>query len=193
MRTEISRLHHRLESTMIYVTHDQVEAMTMGDRIVVMKDGVIQQVAPPLTLYNDPANQFVAGFIGSPPMNFFRGRVVRKLSGLFFEEGRFDAPIPPAAESLLAPLDGKEVVLGVRPEDIRSMEAGQVRTSSANVEVVEQMGAEVMVYLNSGLHAFVARMPAASTAAVGEVMDIVFDMEKARFFDAVTGERVRDA
>ncbi|MFT5125777.1 MAG: multiple sugar transport system ATP-binding protein [Candidatus Omnitrophota bacterium] len=193
MRTEISRLHHRLESTMIYVTHDQVEAMTMGDRIVVMKDGVIQQVAPPLTLYNDPANQFVAGFIGSPPMNFFRGRVVRKLSGLFFEEGRFDAPIPPAAESLLAPLDGKEVVLGVRPEDIRSMEAGQVRTSSANVEVVEQMGAEVMVYLNSGLHAFVARMPAASTAAVGQVMDIVFDMEKARFFDAVTGERVRDA
>ncbi|MFT5497496.1 MAG: multiple sugar transport system ATP-binding protein, partial [Kiritimatiellia bacterium] len=82
---------------------------------------------------------------------------------------------------------------GVRPEDIRSMEAGQVRTSSANVEVVEQMGAEVMVYLNSGLHAFVARMPAASTAAVGQVMDIVFDMEKARFFDAVTGERVRDA
>jgi multiple sugar transport system ATP-binding protein len=193
MRTEISRLHHRLESTMIYVTHDQVEAMTMGDRIVVMKDGAIQQVASPLVLYNDPANQFVAGFIGSPPMNFFRGRVARKASGLVFKEGRFDVPIPPGSENLVAPVEGKELVLGVRPEDIRHQEDARASTASATVEVVEQMGAEVIVYLNSGLHAFIARMPAASTAQVGQAMNVYLDMDKACYFDAATGDRVRPA
>ena len=158
MRAEISRLHHQLKSTMIYVTHDQVEAMTMGDRIVVMKDGEFQQVSAPLELYNDPANEFVAGFIGSPPMNFFRGVLSVRNDGQWFVESSFevklDAPLPLS--------DGAEVVFGIRPEDVADRRFCDTFTSDqgtrAEVEVVEQMGAEVVVYLHSGEHAFISRM-----------------------------------
>ena len=120
MRTEISKLHRQLRATMIYVTHDQVEAMTMGDRIVVMKDGHIQQIAPPLELYNEPANRFVAGFIGSPAMNFFDGSLQEE-KGLLFREagGGFTISLDPAKLPHLKPYANKKVTLGIRPEDIR--------------------------------------------------------------------------
>jgi multiple sugar transport system ATP-binding protein len=118
MRTEIKKLHLRLQTTMIYVTHDQVEAMTMGDRIVVMKDGLIQQVADPLTLYNQPVNRFVASFIGSPPMNFLRGRILQRDGRWYFDEGTFQVKLIDEMVPKLSGYAGKEIVFGIRPEDI---------------------------------------------------------------------------
>ena len=191
MRMEISKLHTRLSSTMIYVTHDQVEAMTMGDRIVVMKDGVIQQVAAPMELYDRPANQFVAGFIGSPPMNFFRGRIETKAGGLWFSESSFSVRVDDAKATRLAALAGKEVVFGIRPEDIADAlyvtQPNPDHQVMAKVEVVEPMGAEVFVYLGSGAHSFVARMNTAQIAEVNQTLSLVFNMKKAHFFDAQSG------
>ena len=151
MRLEISRLHDRLASTMIYVTHDQVEAMTMGDRIAVMKDGVIQQVADPMTIYHHPANMFVAGFIGSPAMNFFQGSIVKKDAGIFFQangtadsSGNFSLRVPDEMISRLDDRAGKKIVFGIRPENIadklhlRDAPLGQ--TVNAVAEVIEPMG-----------------------------------------------------
>jgi multiple sugar transport system ATP-binding protein len=190
MRTEISRLHHQLSSTMIYVTHDQVEAMTMGDRIVVMKDGEFQQVAPPLELYNNPANQFVAGFIGSPPMNFFNGRVALREGVLWFVEGAFDVRI----DAPLAVEHGQEIVFGIRPEDVSDRRYADTFSSeqgtTARVEVVEQMGAEVLVYLNTGSHSFISRMGSRAECAVDSSVDVIFNMERARYFNKETGNRI---
>jgi multiple sugar transport system ATP-binding protein len=191
MRMEISKLHTRLSSTMIYVTHDQVEAMTMGDRIVVMKDGVIQQVAAPMELYDRPANQFVAGFIGSPPMNFFRGRIEAKTGGLWFTEGSFSVRVDDAKATRLAGLAGREIVFGIRPEDIADAlyvtQPNPDHQVKAKVEVVEPMGAEVFVYLGTGVHSFVARMNTAQIAEVNQALNLVFNMKKTHFFDAQTG------
>ena len=118
MRTEINKLHTRLQSTMIYVTHDQVEAMTMGNRIVVMKDGIVHQVADPISLYDKPVNKFVAGFIGSPPMNFLNGKVIKDDGKLYFDEGTFKVKIVDDMMGRIGPYQGKEVVFGIRPEDI---------------------------------------------------------------------------
>ena len=127
MRVEISQLHNRLESTMIYVTHDQVEAMTMGTRICVMKDGLIQQVDDPITLYDSPANLFVAGFIGTPPMNFFKGVVEAEGEQLTFAANSgFRMPVPTRQRELVGPYSGKQIVLGIRPEDIGSPAAEQL-------------------------------------------------------------------
>ena len=190
MRTEISKLHTRLASTMIYVTHDQVEAMTMGDRIVVMKDGSIQQVAEPLALYDRPANVFVAGFIGSPPMNFFRGRLAREGGRLLFEEGAFRVRV---ADSMVPRLDAQgrpEVIFGLRPEDIadRLFAPGvpDDQVISAVVEVVEPMGAEIYLYLNTGHTPFVARVGTQVRAEVGQSLELALGMEKAHFFDPRT-------
>src|SRR5262245_12567803 len=117
MRTEISKLHDRLQTTMIYVTHDQVEAMTMGDRICVMKDGMIMQVDKPLEIYNQPANKFVAGFIGSPPMNFMEVDVVRRSGHVWLEEGKFSLQLLPSMEKRINGSVGKRLILGIRPED----------------------------------------------------------------------------
>jgi multiple sugar transport system ATP-binding protein len=191
MRTEISKLHTRLSSTMIYVTHDQVEAMTMGDRIVVMKDGLIQQVAEPLELYNRPANQFVAGFIGSPPMNFFRGRLEAKGDAIHFNEGRFSVRADDGQAPKLAPRVGQDIVFGIRPEDIsdaaRAPDANPEHRVRARVEVIEPMGAEVYLYLNTGLHSFVARMDAHESADVNQELDLALVVRKAHFFDPKTG------
>ena len=161
MRTEISKLHSRLESTMIYVTHDQVEAMTMGDRITVMRDGVIMQVADPLTLYNNPANMFVAGFIGSPPMNFIHGALRRKVGGVSFVEGGTGAEIT-LSEELSNRAQGyidRDIVLGSRPEDLGARRDGTGEQGSsvlhASIEVAEPMGAEILLYLNTGRHSLV--------------------------------------
>jgi multiple sugar transport system ATP-binding protein len=186
MRAEINKLHNRLQSTMIYVTHDQVEAMTMGDRIVVMKDGIIQQVDAPLALYNNPKNIFVAGFIGSPPMNFFKGTIEQRDNALWFRENngfslRLDEPLA----SKLTGHIGKPVVFGSRPEDV-SIKQNDAPSIPATVEVVEPMGAEVFMYFNTGQHSFIARLGAQAYADIGQQMQMSFDMKKCRVFDAGT-------
>ena len=202
MRAEISKLHDRLKSTMIYVTHDQVEAMTMGDRIVVMKDGVIQQVADPLALYDNPKNMFVAGFIGSPPMNFFKGRIEQRPGGLWFVEQAaggngatgFAIRINDEMARKLIPLVGQSAVFGSRPEDINDKQhasfANPDQSASATVEVVEPMGAEIYLYLNTGSHSFVARVNPHEKADVGQKLDMAFDMRKCHFFDSHTEQAI---
>ncbi|HHM23895.1 MAG TPA: sn-glycerol-3-phosphate ABC transporter ATP-binding protein UgpC [Bacteroidetes bacterium] len=195
MRTEIIKLHKRLESTMIYVTHDQVEAMTMGDRIVVMKDGKVQQVDSPLNLYNRPKNKFVAGFIGSPAMNFFTC-TVRGNGGLVLDGEVFRFVLPKRLEANLASYAGKQVVFGIRPEDIhlpdeeRSLrEKGEME---AEVDVVEPMGSEMYVYLRAGENRFVARAVLESIPRLGDRLRLLVDLSKAHFFDPVTEERIGD-
>ena len=186
MRTEISKLHTRLETTMIYVTHDQVEAMTMGDRIVVMKDGIVQQVAEPTSLYDDPVNTFVAGFIGTPPMNFFYGALERRNERLVFNEGTFEMEMQPEWTEKLGPEIGKEIVFGVRPEDIGSATAEAtpgLPKIRAKLEVVEPMGAETFLYLNTGEHSFIARIDPHRKCRVGDELELAVSLAKARVFD----------
>jgi len=193
MRTEISKLHHRLETTMIYVTHDQVEAMTMGDRIVVMRDGNIMQIDTPLNLYNYPKNKFVAGFIGSPAMNFMQGRIERN-GGLVFREGRLKLAIPGDYAKFLEPYIGKEIVLGIRPEDIHEpAQAEKIDCSAegaATVEVVEPMGNEVIIYFTTGFTPLVARMPAGIQPRPGTSQTLLFDMTRIHFFDPQSEESI---
>ena len=187
MRAEISKLHTRLEATMVYVTHDQTEAMTMGDRIVVMRDGLIQQIDAPLNLYNEPVNQFVAGFIGSPSMNFLNGKISANGSGLVFDEGTIKIALPERySEKLKGHLD-KDVVLGIRPEDIhdpdtigRDVETVEIE---AKVEVVEPMGNEVFLNLTSGKSTFVARVDPLYMPKVEQVVKLAVEVDKAHFFD----------
>ena len=195
MRSEISKLHHRLNSTMIYVTHDQVEAMTMGDRIVVMKDGLIQQVAEPIALYDNPKNMFVAGFIGSPPMNFFKGTIEQRAGVLWFVEqgisGKgFSMRLNEEMSKKLTGYVGKPLVFGSRPEDINNKQyasfAQPDQIATATVEVVEPMGAEIYLYLNTGSHGFVARVNPHEKADVGQKLEMAFDLRKSHFFDAQT-------
>jgi len=193
-RTEISKLHTRLSTTMIYVTHDQVEAMTMGDRITVMKDGRIQQVDTPLEIYNMPANMFVAGFIGSPPMNFFEGRVIEEGGKLWFEECDMDGkaglvkvqPTDEQANKLKAFI-GKRVVFGARPENLEdklyAQEPDPAHCFQANVEVLEPMGAETYMYMNSGQSNFIVRSSQQIHEEVGHKVDLVANMKKAHFFE----------
>ncbi len=192
MRTEISKLHHRLDSTMIYVTHDQVEAMTMGDRICVMKDGLIQQVDDPLTLYDRPANLFVAGFIGTPPMNFFPGRLERRGERLRFTDDRTEIELPAEWTEAAAPYAGRDVVFGVRPEDLGSAQAagGAPAAIEAGVELVEPMGSETYVYLSTGRNAFIARVESHRRIAVGERLALPVTVAKARLFDAASENRI---
>jgi multiple sugar transport system ATP-binding protein len=195
MRTELSKLHDRLQTTMIYVTHDQVEAMTMGDRICVMKDGMIMQVDKPLEIYNKPSNKFVASFIGSPPMNFMDVQVVRRSGKYCLEEGKFTLELLPSMQKIVAPYAGKVVTLGVRPEDIfDKVYAGNLategRTVISTVEVVEPMGSEVLLYLNTGKNTLVARVEPQSEAKVNQEIEILFNLEKIRLFDKDTQERI---
>ncbi len=189
MRAEINKLHHRLESTMIYVTHDQIEAMTMGDRICVMKDGLIQQVDEPLTIYNHPANLFVAGFIGTPPMNFCRGRLTRHEGGLRFGDGDLDLALPAAWSDKLAAHIDREVVFGIRPEDIGSYHAGQSGTAAkikATVEIVEPMGSETIVHLKTQHATLIARIESHNRVKVDQSLELPLHIEKAHLFDAIT-------
>jgi multiple sugar transport system ATP-binding protein len=194
MRTEISKLHTRLETTMIYVTHDQTEAMTMGDRIVVMKDGKVQQIDTPMNLYGAPVNKFVAGFIGSPAMNFIPGEIVRE-EGLFFKAAQMKLRIPESKTGTLSAHMGRPTTLGIRPEDLSEYElaAEQIPDMSAQcqVEVVEPMGNEIFVYLTSGPDALVARMSVQSRPTVKSAYRIQFDMDKAHFFAAESEAAIR--
>jgi multiple sugar transport system ATP-binding protein len=193
MRVEISRLHAQLGATMIYVTHDQVEAMTMGQRIVVMKDGLIQQVDAPLTVYDQPVNRFVAGFIGTPPMNFVEGHIRREERGLVFDGGPgILLPVGRKAEGAVSAYCGKPITLGLRPEDIGSAVAEQGKDAQilATVDVVEPMGAESFIYLRTPVTTLICRVDAHRQFRVGqETLPAVY-MEKAHYFDPVSGTRV---
>ena len=189
MRAEISKLHKSLKSTMIYVTHDQIEAMTMGDRIVVMKDGWIQQVASPLDIYNHPANQFVAGFIGSPPMNFFNGKIaVGPGKAVRFDEGTFSFDVPVVMNETLAALNGKPVVMGIRPENMDEASGdSKGPVIEAKVEVIEMMGSEVYLYANTGKSTFTARVAPTCQRKIGDTVRIALDPAKLHFFDSESG------
>jgi multiple sugar transport system ATP-binding protein len=194
MRTEISKLHHRLGVTMIYVTHDQMEAMTMGNRIVLLKDGVVHQVDTPLNLYDHPVNKFVAGFIGSPAMNFMEGTLATTDGGLLFDEGNFKVKVSQPMADSLQPYIGKEVTFGLRPEDIfekgLSQGAREKAPIQATLEVLEPMGNELFLYLTTGTHPIVARVDVHETPEVGQKLDLIFDMSKAHFFDRDTEKAI---
>jgi multiple sugar transport system ATP-binding protein len=184
MRVEISRLHHEIAgSTMIYVTHDQTEAMTMGDRIVVLKDGIVQQVADPMTLYESPVNKFVAGFIGSPSMNFIEGKLTGE-KGLSVDEGTFQAEIPNEMGEALNSYAGKEVVFGVRPESVKlAAESENGALFKAKVEVVEPMGNETIVYVTTGNSPIVARLVTREEIEPESEIELSIDMRRVHFFD----------
>ncbi|MBI4323067.1 MAG: sn-glycerol-3-phosphate ABC transporter ATP-binding protein UgpC [Candidatus Omnitrophica bacterium] len=190
MRTEIRKLHLRLQTTMIYVTHDQTEAMTMGDRIVVLNKGLVQQVADPLTIYEHPVNRFVASFIGSPPMNFLQGTIQRVNGQWYFNEGAFKLRIVDDMVATLASYEGQETIFGIRPVDLYDKlfiaESPVESMVTSTVEVVEPMGAEVYLHLKSGRHPFIARVNPQARPEVNQDLDIVFDMGKAHFFDPKT-------
>ncbi len=195
MRSEIAKLHQRLETTTIYVTHDQTEAMTMATRLVVMKDGVIQQVGTPREVYEKPENIFVGGFIGSPAMNFIKGT----LQDGKFVVGNISLGIPEGKMKVLRDQGyvGKEVILGIRPEDIHDeplfLEASPNTKITAHVEVAELLGAESMIYSNINGQEFVARIDARTEIKPGHQLDLALDMNKAHFFDIETEKRIRAA
>jgi multiple sugar transport system ATP-binding protein len=194
MRTEIHKLHIRLQTTIIYVTHDQVEAMTMGDRIAVMKDGVLQQVADPVTIYDRPKNKFVAGFIGSPPMNFMRGTIIKKNGRIYFNEGKIMVKLVKDMYDKIMPYVGRDIIFGIRCEDIYDKlfvsEAPPENIVRVNCEVYEPMGSEVYLYLNTGKNTFIARVGAHDKPKVNQDMDVVFDMSKVHFFNKDTEETI---
>jgi len=196
MRAEISKLHRRLQSTMIYVTHDQVEAMTMGDRIVVMRDGVIQQVDVPLELYHRPVNKFVATFIGSPPMNILRGGIEGERGSLRFQtpDGSLVLELPETAQEALEPYSGRPIQLGIRPEDLEDVpgqEAIPGRTLEARIEFVEPMGSEIYLYLNLAGQPITARVNARTTPSVESLHKLAVRLQNLHFFDVDSGAAIR--
>jgi multiple sugar transport system ATP-binding protein len=192
MRVELKKLHDRLETTAIYVTHDQVEAMTLGDRVVVMKDGWIQQVGEPLELYGQPTNKFVAGFIGSPAMNFVdvaindaNGSVVAEAQGLRLA-------VPPARAGALRAYKGQQVALGVRPEDVHVATAADPAHVSfdANVEVVEPLGSEILLDVRVGRTSIVARVEPSVRVKIHEGVRLAVNGDRLHFFDAKTEQAI---
>lgn len=189
-RSFISKLHQRLETTFIYVTHDQVEAMTMGTRICVLSAGRLQQIDTPYNLYHNPRNVFVAGFIGSPSMNFFDAHLKAEGEAMVVDTGVFQITVPPAKAAPFKSHAGKEVILGIRPEDIHDVDfmppgiiPAQIET---NVEVVEQMGNEMIVYLEEGGKNFIARTDPRTKARVGARMGVAFNLDNMHLFDRST-------
>ena len=192
MRIEISKLHDRLGATMIYVTHDQTEAMTLGTRIVVMKDGVVQQVDSPQNLYDNPCNQFVAGFIGSPEMNFLDAKIEKNGDQVVANLGTHTLTIPPAKAKALVDKGyvGKTVVFGIRPENISDsqmvIDAHPENVIEAKIHVYELLGAEVFLYFDYNNTEITARVNPRTTARTGDTVKFCLDMEKAHFFDKET-------
>ena len=195
MRTEISKLYQRLGTNFIYVTHDQTEAMTMGTRIVVMKDGFIQQVDTPQHLYDMPCNMFVAGFIGSPQMNFINATVGKDGSKYTLNFDKYKIPVPAdkCEGGKLDPYVGKEVVFGIRPEHVHD-EPEELQKSpcklQANVDVTELMGAEIFLYVNIGGVPITARVEPTSTAQPGDTIEIAFNLDKIHIFDKDTEQTI---
>jgi multiple sugar transport system ATP-binding protein len=185
MRIEISKIHQRLGATIIYVTHDQTEAMTLGTRIVVMKDGIVQQVDTPQNLYRNPGNLFVAGFMGSPQMNFLDAQIAEKGGEVVAKVGSYELTVPAEkAKALKAGgYVGKTVVLGIRPEDVADTANGAI---SSTVKVYELLGAEVFLYFDVNGTQVTARVNPSTTAKTGDAIKVDFDMSKSHFFDKET-------
>ena len=195
MRTEINKLHQRLNTTFIYVTHDQTEAMTMGTRIVVMKDGVIQQVDSPTALYSQPCNMFVAGFIGSPQMNFVDAKIDKRADGTYVVVGNEEVKLPEGKAKHLEETGykGTDVVMGIRPEDIHDDElfiSNSNNTFEADVDVTEPMGAETYLYLTLLGKSFIARVNPRTTAKPGDRIKVAFDATKIHLFDKETEKAI---
>lgn len=193
MRTEMKLMHQRLKTTTVYVTHDQIEAMTLGDKVAVMKDGIIQQFGTPKQIYNDPANLFVASFIGSPPMNFIPVRVKRQADCLqaVLESGQSRCELPLALTD--AGLEDRELILGIRPEQIvlASNELTHLPTLRAEVQVVEPTGPDTLVFVNINNTKVCCRLAPDSAPDSGQNLTLQFDSSKVLLFDANTGERLR--
>src|SRR5256714_10284580 len=185
-RAELIKLHQRLQTTVIYVTHDQTEAITMGTRIAVMRDGVVQQLATPTEVYDRPTNVFVAGFIGTPAMNFFRSDLQTEGATLYADTGAFRLKLPPQKRAAVASYQGRQVIMGIRPEDIHephdlpSVDGNRV---TLPVEVVEHMGSETLVYLLAGQTPAIARLDPRPTAEAGKPMEVAFDANPVHLFD----------
>ena len=196
MRIEIAKLHQRLGTTIIYVTHDQTEAMTLGTRIVVMKDGVIQQVDTPQNLYDKPQNLFVAGFMGSPQMNFLTATVAVEGDVANLEIAGKSIPLPPAKSKKLIEggYDGKQVIFGIRPEDVYDsemfIENSPHSTFESTIKVYELLGAEVFLYFDLDEFAMTARVDPRTTARPGDVVKFAFDTEKIHVFDKETEQTI---
>ena len=199
-RREISKLHRQLGATMVYVTHDQVEAMTMGDRIVVMNDGRVQQIDTPLNLYDHPRNRFVAGFIGSPAMNFLDGTIARdgdgRDGGLRFQarDDSLALALTGAQAERLGAYEGRPMVAGIRPEDIQPANGrgadGAVSQARLQLDAAEPMGNEIYLYARSRSHEVTARVAPQPLPAPGQPIDLAFDLTKLHFFDPGTEEAI---
>ena len=191
-RTELLRIHQRVKNTVMYVTHDQVEAMTMGDRIVVMKDGVVQQIAPPKAIYDRPANRFVAGFMGAPPMNFVDARVETDGDRVLLRGESFALSVSGAVAQRLATGSDRDVTIGVRPEDVvlgpRTTAPGAI---AVRIEVVETLGAEQHLSLKAGETALLARVAADVPANIGDALSAQIDASKVHVFDRASGVAYR--
>ena len=195
MRAEISKLHQRLQTTFIYVTHDQTEAMTMASRIAVINKGLLQQLDTPQVIYDRPANLFVAGFIGSPSMNFFPGKISVNGGKVTVDMDTFTVTIPDALAGPYKNMNGKKIVFGIRPENIHDPDFAPVNIHgekvSAKVDVTELMGNETFLYLVTGKNTFIARVDPRSHKRVGHDVEVIFDMDKFHIFDVETEEAVR--
>jgi multiple sugar transport system ATP-binding protein len=193
MRVELKKLHERLETTAIYVTHDQVEAMTLGDRVVVMKDGWIQQVGEPLELYGKPTNRFVAGFIGSPAMNFIETTVAGSDGNVYVEAPGLRVKMPADRTARLAAYKGQPVTLGIRPEDLQLATGGEPNDLSceAVIEVMEPLGSEILLDAKVGNSSIVARVDPTVRVKLHEKVRFTFISEHLHFFDAKTEAAIR--
>ena len=195
MRFELNKIHRELEATIIYVTHDQIEALTLGDRLVLMKDGIVQQIGDPRTMYNRPANVFVAGFIGSPSMNFLDGKLVAENGSLWLNLDAFRLQVPPEAKKLDDYID-KNIIVGFRPEDISDKDragfASPGNVMTARIDVIEPIGSEELLYVSAGKHTFVAEIQEISGGAsekralVEKEIELAFNMNKLHLFDPET-------
>jgi multiple sugar transport system ATP-binding protein len=194
-RANISKLHQQLQTTFIYVTHDQVEAMTMASRIAVIAKGILQQIDTPQMLYDFPDNLFVAGFIGSPAMNFFNAKLQKDDGKLFVDSGSFKVQIPEGRTDVYMPYAGKNMIFGIRPEDIHnpafSPPGITAQPVQSKVDVTELMGNEIFVYLKAGEHSFVARVDPRSRYHINDDVQMVFNMENMHIFDAETEKAIR--
>lgn len=190
MRTEIKKLHQQLKITMVYVTHDQVEAMTMGDRISVMKDGLVHQVDSPLELYQKPADMFVAGFIGNPSMNFIHG-TLKSGNGLVLDEGNCQIPISSGHSGLLEKFIGREIVMGIRPEDIHpAQKSNGSAPLNLKLELTEPLGNEVIAYFTTGKTALVCRASQIPQPDPEGYCRVKIDMDKVHYFDPVSQKHI---
>jgi len=194
MRAELQRIHKQLETTVVYVTHDQVEAMTLGQRVAVILNGELQQLDSPLTVYEKPSNRFVAGFIGSPPMNFIKGKIKKKGELYAFECEGFSFDVPQDVDHLLEAYVGKEVIFGIRPEDIWDVPSSawivEKHLLETKVDFRELMGSETYVYVKAGKISLVGRVGAMADPKPGSSFGLVFNLRKVHFFDPETQKAI---